>query len=224
MAMPHSTAVAISSSTKLLPITRSATPFLRSPSLIAASALPPTPTSMATATMAVIMGIAPCGGQPRRYRMSHVYRIDDVVQHLHEHARHRRDGELQKQFEGALSAQTVDLPIASRLRCDLGDDALAVHSLFGSVHDSSLHTCASMRPAARRRAKRAVGWAACSMVSRVVPADGLAAEQPARGSTPGKDRVIPILASIRKPPAENNQQIRRRRRRGLGRPAGCRRR
>ena len=46
------------SSTKLLPSTRSATARLRSPSLMAASALPPTPTSMATAAMAVMVGFA----------------------------------------------------------------------------------------------------------------------------------------------------------------------
>ena len=54
----QATTPAPTSSTKLVPSTRSATRFFRSPSLMAASALPPTPTSMATATMNVMAGFA----------------------------------------------------------------------------------------------------------------------------------------------------------------------
>ena len=54
----QSSAAAPSKSTRLVPTTRSAMSLLRSPSLMAASALPPTPTSMATATSAVIVGFA----------------------------------------------------------------------------------------------------------------------------------------------------------------------
>ncbi len=49
---------AASSRVKELPITRSASPLRASPKRMAHSALPPTPTSMAMATMAIMNGFA----------------------------------------------------------------------------------------------------------------------------------------------------------------------
>ena len=103
---------------RLLPSTRLGhVACLRSPSLMAASALPPTPTSMATAAMAVMAGLAtvvaaePSGPTAR----AHVHGVDDVVERLHEHAEHGRDGELQQQLERAGGPHAVDLRVAGAL-------------------------------------------------------------------------------------------------------------
>ena len=49
------------------------------------------------------------------HRGAHVHGVDDVVERLHEHAEHGRDGEFQQQLERAGGAHAVDLRVAGAL-------------------------------------------------------------------------------------------------------------
>ena len=155
------------------------------------------------------------------HRVPHVHRVDDVVQHLHEHAHHGRDGELQQQLERALRAQAVDLLVALRREG-------AVRALFGSVHVSlrsiRARACGPPRGGPQRADRRA---------GRMLDGfPGCPGRRARRRSNPRGARRSARLGSsrastsIRDQAADHNPEtvLTRRRTPAPGPPAGCRRR
>lgn len=134
--------------------------------------------------------------------MAHVHGIDDVVEHLHEHADDGRNGELEQQLERALDTHAVDL-VVIRTSPDLILGRRAQRLPF-FLHDRAYRSRSAIR------ARTAMPYRSGAPCRAIAEFPGLSRRTRPIGGTFQESeldavgiRVIPNLDSIREPPPES---------------------